>query len=92
MNSSFIKSPESLNLDPQQVIRVFDLMPDLVYVINLQEQNLLYANDRLYDILGYTWDDVAQMNYSLGPGIIHENKDSFRVSITETFNNLVEDK
>jgi PAS domain S-box-containing protein len=92
MNSSFIKSPESLNLDPQQVIRVFDLMPDLVYVINLQEQNLLYANDRLYDILGYTWDDVAQMNYSLGPGIIHENKDSFRVNITETFNSLVEDK
>lgn len=91
MNDIFIKSSESLKLEPAQVIRIFDLMPDLVYVLNLDKQNLLYANDRLYDILGYTWEDVIQMNYSLGPVMVHDDMNLFRAEISNTFNSLSED-
>ena len=91
MNDIFIKSSESLKLEPAQVIRIFDLMPDLVYVLNLDKQNLLYANDRLYDVLGYTWEDIVQMNYSLGPVMMHDDMNLFRAEISNTFNSLSED-
>ena len=91
MNDIFIKSSESLKLEPTQVIRIFDLMPDLVYVLNLDKQILLYANDRLYDILGYTWKDIMGMNYTLGPVMVHDDMDSLRAELSQNFDNLSED-
>ena len=91
MNDNFIKSASSFKLEPPQVMRIFDLMPDLVYVLNLDEQSLHYTNKRLYDVLGYTWDDVIQMNYTLGPVMVHEDLDSFGLGLSNTFNNLSED-
>ena len=92
MNNTFIKSSESLKLEPAQVIRIFDLMPDFVYVLDLDNQKLLYTNERLYDILGYTWEDVIEMNYSLGPVMVHDNMNAFAAQLSNTFNNLSEDK
>lgn len=91
MNDTLIKSSESLKLEPQQVMRVFDLMPDLVYVLNLDQQNLLYTNDRLYDVLGYTWEDVIQMNYTLGPLMVHEDMNLLRAELSQKFHNLSEE-
>ena len=91
MNDTFIKSSESLKLEPQQVMRIFDLMPDLVYVLNLDKENLLYTNDRLYDVLGYTWEDVIQMNYTLGPLMVHDDMDTLTTELSNTFDGLSED-
>ena len=91
MNDTFIKNPESFKLEALQVMRIFDLMPDLVYVLNLEKQNLLYTNDRLYDVLGYTWEDIMEMNYTLGPVMVHDNMDSLRAELSQTFDNLSED-
>jgi PAS domain S-box-containing protein len=93
MNSTFInmKPPESFKLEPSQVIRIFDLMPDLVYVLDLDKQSLLYTNARLYDVLGYTWEDVIQMNYTLGPVMVHDDMDTLATELSETFDSLSED-
>jgi PAS domain S-box-containing protein len=93
MNSTFIniKTPESFKLEPSQVIRIFDLMPDLVYVLDLDKQSLLYTNDRLYDVLGYTWEDVIQMNYTLGPTMVHDDMPTLAAELSKTFDNLSED-
>lgn len=88
MNDTFVKSSESLKLEPLQVMRIFDLMPDLVYVLDLDKQNLLYANDRLYDVLGYTWDDIIAMDYTMGPFMVHDDMDSLTAELSNTFNNL----
>jgi PAS domain S-box-containing protein len=90
MNDNFIKS-SSLKLEPPQVMRIFDLMPDLVYVLNLDQQSLLYTNERLFDVLGYTWDDVIQMNYTLGPVMVHDDLESFGSGLSNTFSSLLED-
>ena len=92
MNHTIIKNPESFKLDPPQVMRIFDLMPDLVYVLDLDKQNLLYTNQRLQDVLGYTWEDVIEMGYSLGPVMVHGDMDSLAAQLSNTFNNLSEDK
>ena len=91
MNTTFIKPPESLKLEPKQVMRIFDLMPDFIYVLDLDKQNLLYTNDRLYDVLGYTWEDIIEMNYSLGPVMVHDDLISFGSNISHVFNTLLED-
>ena len=91
MNNTLINPPSSLKLEPPQVMRIFDLMPDLVYVLNLEKQNLLYTNERLYDVLGYTWEDIVEMNYSLGPVMVHDDMDSFGAELSQTFDNLSED-
>ena len=92
MNNIFIKSSESLKLEPAQVVRIFDLMPDFVYILDLDNQKLLYTNERLYDILGYTWEDIIEMNYSLGPVMVHDDMNSFAAQLSDTFNNLSEEK
>jgi PAS domain S-box-containing protein len=91
MNDNFIKSSSPFRLEPPQVMRIFDLMPDLVYVLNLDKQILHYTNGRLYDVLGYTWDDIVQMNYSLKSLIVHEDFDSFGLELSNTFDSLLED-
>jgi PAS domain S-box-containing protein len=93
MNNTFIniKPPESFKLEPSQVIRVFDLMPDLVYVLDLDKKSLLYTNDRLYDVLGYTWEDVIQMNYTLGPVMVHDDMNTLATELSKTFDSLSED-
>jgi PAS domain S-box-containing protein len=91
MNDNLIKPSPSFKLEPPQVMRIFDLMPDFVYVLNLEKQSLQYTNERLYDVLGYTWDDVVKMNYTLGPVMVHEDLDSFGSGLANTFNNLLED-
>ncbi len=91
MNNTFIETSESFKLEPLQVMRIFDLMPDLVYVIDLFKYKLLYANERLYDVLGYTWEDVVEMNYTLGPVMVHDDLSSFSANLSNTFNNLTED-
>ena len=91
MNDTFINASSSFKLEPPQVMRIFDLMPDLVYVLNLEKQNLLYANERLYDVLGYTWDDIIQINYTLGPMMVHDDMDSLAAELSKTFENLSED-
>jgi PAS domain S-box-containing protein len=91
MTSNLINSSSSFKLEPQQVMKVFDLMPDLVYVLNLDKQNLHYTNARLYDVLGYTWDDVVQMNYTLGPVMVHDDIHTFGAELSETFDSLTED-
>ena len=92
MNDTIIKNPESFKLELNQVMRIFGLMPDLVYVLDLDNQRLLYTNQRLQDVLGYTWEDVIEMDYSLGPVMVHDDMDSFAAQLSDTFNNLSEDK
>ena len=82
----------SFRLEPNQVIRIFDLMPDLVYVLDLDNQSLLYANNRLLDVLGYTWEDVIEMNYSLAPVMVHDDLESLGVDLSGKFDRLAEDK
>ncbi|MDZ7899363.1 MAG: ATP-binding protein [Arcicella sp.] len=91
MNNIFINSSPTFKLEPPQVMRIFDLMPDLVYVLNLDEQSLFYTNGRLYDVLGYTWDDIVEMNYSLGPVMVHDDLSTFGSELANTFDNLLED-
>ena len=82
----------SFRLEPNQVIRIFDLMPDLLYVLDLDNQSLLYANNRLLDVLGYTWEDVIEMNYSLAPVMVHDDLESLGVDLSGKFDRLPEDK
>jgi PAS domain S-box-containing protein len=91
MSNNLIQSSTSLKLEPPQVMRIFDLMPDFVYILDLDKQNLFYTNARLYDVLGYTWDDVIEMDYSLGPVMIHGDLKSFGLELSQTFNSLPED-
>ena len=91
MNTTISKPLSSLNLEPQQVMKIFDLMPDFIYILNLEEQTLHYTNNRLYDVLGYTWDDIVAMNYTLGSTMIHEDLRGFAKDLTQKFENLMED-
>lgn len=79
-------------LTTEQLKRIFDLMPDLVYVLNLDAQSIHYTNARLLDVLGYTFDDVAEMGYTLGPVMVHDDLNALAVQLSAEFDNLSEDK
>ena len=81
----------TLSLTPKQVLRVFDLMPDFVYVLNLDAQKLHYTNARLFDVLGYTPADVAAMDYNLGPVMVHDDLDGLTVQLATDFDQLAEE-
>ena len=81
----------TLTLTPKQVLRVFDLMPDLVYVLDLDAQKLHYTNARLFDVLGYTPADVAAMNYTLAPVMVHDDLDSLAAQLSADFDQLSEE-
>jgi len=80
-----------LELTLNQLKRIFDLMPDLVYVLNLDAQNIQYTNTRLLDVLGYTPDDVAEMGYTLAPVMVHDDMDALAVQLSAEFDNLSAD-
>ncbi|KMQ52077.1 diguanylate cyclase/phosphodiesterase (GGDEF & EAL domains) with PAS/PAC sensor(s) [Chitinispirillum alkaliphilum] len=51
--------------------RVLNLSPNLTFISDLKTQSIVYINDAVRDILGYTTDTVANMGSSVLSSIVH---------------------
>ncbi|WP_305952119.1 PAS domain-containing protein [Emticicia oligotrophica] len=83
MSSSF-----GLSLIGKKVESLVKILPQLIYVLDLEKKNLVFISDRITDILGYSKEEIVEMGNSLGPIMVHTNKAAFAVDISRQFNEL----
>lgn len=62
------KENEEIKLQLQKITKT---SPSIIYVYDLQQQQNIYANRSLFDLLGYSQEDVAVLGDQLFPATIH---------------------
>ncbi len=77
-----------LSLIGKQIESLVKILPQLVYVLDLNQRKLVFISDRITDILGYSRDDIEQMGNTLGPIMVHANMAAFSADISERFEAL----
>lgn len=77
-----------LDLISSHIESLVRILPELIYVLDLEQSKLVYVNTRITDILGYDFDDIQQMEYSFAPIMIHADMVSFSDDISQRFMGL----
>lgn len=77
-----------LSLIGKQLGNLVKILPQLIYIIDLEQRKLVYINDRITDMLGYTKQDIEQMGNTLGPIMVHANMTAFSAEISQRFEGL----
>lgn len=84
-NSKLSCSAFGLSLIGKQIEGLVRILPQLIYVLDLEQQRLVFISDRITDILGYSKQDIEQMGNSLGPIMVHANMQAFAKDISQRF-------
>ncbi|TGK01166.1 HAMP domain-containing protein [Leptospira langatensis] len=67
-----MKSIEGKLLERNQFIEsILDITPDILYIYDLKERKNVYANNGIYRILGYSVDNVQEMDANVMPNLMH---------------------
>ncbi|MFQ3597465.1 MAG: PAS domain S-box protein [Chloroherpetonaceae bacterium] len=69
--------------------KIVEAVPSLVYIFDLDEQRNIYANRDILDVLGYTPEDIADLDGAFFPALLHPD-DAAKVS--QHFSKLRDDK
>ena len=80
-----VPNPFRLDLTGKQVERLFQISPDLVYIIDVNLRKMVFISNRVQDILGYTCDDIQQMGGSLISVLVHPDLNRFVAEIYQRF-------
>ncbi len=84
-NSKLSCSAFGLSLIGKQIEGLVRILPQLIYVLDLEQQRLVFISDRITDILGYSKQDIEQLGNSLGPIMVHANMQAFAKDISQRF-------
>jgi PAS domain S-box-containing protein len=60
-----------LQENKQFVQQIVESSPNILYLYNIQDQRNVYSNRRIYDILGYTPQEIQDMGTSIFLSLIH---------------------
>ncbi|MEZ4900969.1 MAG: hypothetical protein R2822_04045 [Spirosomataceae bacterium] len=63
----------ALDLTGSQIEKLFQTLPDLVYIFDLKSHKLAFINNRVSSLLGYTADDIEKMETIFPSLILHED-------------------
>ncbi|GGD46386.1 hypothetical protein GCM10011514_08040 [Emticicia aquatilis] len=87
-NSKLSCSAFGLSLIGKQIEGLVKILPQLIYVLDLQKRKIVFISDRITDILGYSKQDIEQMGNSLGPIMVHANMKDFAADISQKFDRI----
>lgn len=59
--------------------KIVEAVPSIVYIFDLEEGRNIYANQEVWSVLGYSPDEVADLNGALFPALLHPD-DTTKVS------------
>ena len=68
--------------------RLLEMSPDLIYVLDLKLQKLVFVSNQVTTILGYSQDDIQQMGNSFGSIMVVADMQAFAVDISARFDTL----
>ncbi len=71
------RAEEALQESQRFVERITNATPSIVYIVDVTARKLLYANERLQSILGYSPADLSSMNGNALKSLVHPD-DRFR--------------
>ncbi|WP_428668398.1 sensor histidine kinase [Runella sp.] len=74
-----------LDLTGKQVERLFQISPDLVYIIDMNRRQMVFISKRVEDMLGYSYDDIQQLGGSLVSMLVHPDLTRFLKETYERF-------
>lgn len=60
----------SLRESERFVQHVADATPDIIFVFDLIEQRVMYVNNRIHDVLGYSVDEIHQLGVNFVPRVM----------------------
>lgn len=81
---------KSLFLSPSvvQLEQIFEFSPHLVFIYNRDLKKLIFVNSRVTEKLGYTLEDIQQMQESILTPIEHPDKEGFLEEIRTKYESL----
>ncbi|MFT7605631.1 MAG: two-component system CheB/CheR fusion protein [Saprospiraceae bacterium] len=50
---------------------IFDLIPGYIFIINLEEQRIVYSNPSIQEMVGYSREEIIKMGSDLLPSVVH---------------------
>ncbi len=59
--------------------KIVEAVPSIVYIFDLEEERNIYANQEVWSVLGYTPEEIADLNGALFPALLHPD-DAAKVS------------
>lgn len=69
--TELIRIHRELEQSRQFAERITDASPHIIYVFDIAERKILYANRQLTDVLGFTPEDIQEMGSDILPKLIH---------------------
>ncbi|TGK07657.1 HAMP domain-containing protein [Leptospira semungkisensis] len=67
-----MKLIEEKLLERNQFIEsILDITPDILYIYDLKERKNVYSNNSVYRMLGYTMEDIKDMDSNIMPRLMH---------------------
>lgn len=80
------RAEEALQESQRFVERITNATPSIVYILDVTTRKLLYANDRLQSILGYSQSDLGSMDGDALKKLVHPED---QARFTESFQELL---
>jgi PAS domain S-box-containing protein len=89
-----IQSEEEFGLDllSNQVKTLVNILPELIYVLDLEKYQLVFVNNRITDALGYSKDEIPKTGNVFNSVMVHANAECFFLDIEQRFNGLKTDE
>lgn len=89
------RAEEALQESQRFVERITNATPSIVYIVDVTTRKLLYANDRMHSILGYTQSELSSMSGDAIKMLVHPEdqprfKESFQGLLSLQDNNVQE--
>lgn len=82
----------ALNLNGSQIEKLFQTLPDLVYVFDLKIHKLVFINNQVTNLLGYTADDIEKMGTIFPSLILHDTPRDFLQEMLPRYTELKEEE
>jgi PAS domain S-box-containing protein len=71
---------------------ILEATPDIVFIYNLECKCVIYANPRMHEVLGYSFDTVKQMDSNFLDLITHADETDIVHSCFQALNNIDDDE
>jgi PAS domain S-box-containing protein len=78
-----------LDLLSNQVKTLVNILPELIYVLDLEQYRLVFVNNRLTDTLGYNQEEISRTGNIFNSVMVHGNTECFFLDIEQRFKNCL---
>jgi len=71
---------------------IFQLIPDYIFIIDLEEQKIIYSTPSVHELVGYSSEEIVELGSKLLPNIVHADDIKMILEYFEKLKNVKENE